>query len=268
MRGLVLVLVVPMVLLAACQTVPSAGTQVQAVVTQVPRDRGALRDHYRDLHAALLAGVARVEFVAGRLVRGECLESEVTPGGGTRPRVSTALLPPGVKVQLRTFMDAEEVRADGASLHLRYLAAGAELEPSVTGPSAFVGGRDYPLCRQPGSPSGRSRLLVTGVYQGWEYDFAKAELARHEQFSDAELSAGRVVQVSCQLKVLDGSDWHAPVWWARVPASLNLEVGDRVQLQAGAESGSKDAAPLATVLARTAPSPGKDPAPKVLCYPR
>lgn len=255
-------------LLAGCETAPRIGTQTQALVTQIARERSQLGDSYRDLHAALRAGVTRPDVAAGRLVRGECLAPEEGPAGSVRSHVLTLLLPPGLNLPLQTLADAQEVQADGSSRHLRYLAGGAELGPTVMRPSTFTGGRDYPLCRQPGLAPSHWRLLVTGVYQGWEFDFAAAELARHARFTDAELAAGLVVQVSCQLKVVDGSDWYAPVWWARVPPGLSLQLGDAVLLQAGAESGSKDTGPLAQVLAR-APQPGGAPEPgRVLCYPR
>ncbi|MFZ5567066.1 MAG: hypothetical protein ACOY95_08700 [Pseudomonadota bacterium] len=255
-------------LLAGCETAPRSGAQIHALVTQVARERSQLDGTYRDLHAAVRSGVTRADIAAGRLVRGECVEMGEGTGGRTRSRVLTMLLPPGQVLQLQTLADAEEVRADGAGLHLRFLAGGDALGPSEMRPSAFAGGRAYPLCRQPGGTAARWRLLVTGVYQGWEFDFAAAELARQDQFSDAEMADGRVVQVSCQLKVLDGSDWYAPVWWARVPPGLSLQSGDAVLLQAGAENGSKDTGPLAQVLARTS-QPAGVPAPgRVLCYQR
>lgn len=267
-KYLTVLMAVSSLLLAGCETAPRSGAQSHAAVTQVARERSQLGGTYRHLHAALRAGVTRADVAAGRLVRGECLAPEEGPGGGVRAQVFTLLLPQGLSLPLQTLADAQEVRADGSSRHLRYLAGGAELGPTDMRPSAFAGGRDYPLCRQPGSAASQSRLLVTGVYQGWEFDFAAAELARHDQFSDAELAAGRVVQVSCQLKVVDGSDWYAPVWWARVPSGLSLQPGDAVLLQAGAENGSKDTGPLAQVLARAPQPAGAPSSGRVLCYPR
>ncbi|NIM42217.1 MAG: hypothetical protein GTN84_16685 [Hydrogenophaga sp.] len=91
---------------------------------------------------------------------------------------------------------------------------------------------------------------LRGPVPAWAFDFAAAGLRRLDALRDSDLAAGRVLRLGCQLKVLDGGDWYAPVWVATAPDRLRLAPGDVVRLRVGAEAGSKDAGPPAEVLER------------------
>lgn len=228
----------------------------------MPRQRVELDARHAALHAALRAGVTRADFAAGRLVRGQCAERDASKPGGVAWVTATALLPPRASAAPKTLLlvataasseSADVGGADSMRLHGPSVGNVPVLDDSNGIRTDPVIGTSAPLralCRPPSTPAGLVQIEVMGPVRPWEFDFAAAELARHAQFSDAELATGAVVQVSCQLKVLDGGDWYAPVWLGRAPAGLNLAPGDVVALRAGAEENSKDVEPPAQVLAR------------------
>ncbi|WP_288252161.1 hypothetical protein [uncultured Hydrogenophaga sp.] len=241
--------------LAACETAPRAGSETQAQVLDVVTDRHALRDGHPELYAALRAGVTRRELDEGRLVEGECGVPDVAQPSGMRWHTVTVLLPPGVRLSRGTVADVHELRAawpapDGgvpARLHGVYAGTATALgEAGATALGPHTGTR----CHVPGAPAGQWRVTLRGPVPAWAFDFAAAGLRRLDALRDSDLAAGRVLRLGCQLKVLDGGDWYAPVWVATAPDRLRLAPGDVVRLRTGAEAGSKDAGPPAEVLER------------------
>ena len=245
------VLVAGTAVLAACQTTPRAGSDTRVQVTEIPTQREQLRGGYRHLHPALRAGVTRADFEAGRLVQGECAEPDATQPQGRRWVGVTVLLPAGTAIAAQSLIEVDTTGQGGRHRHGRFVGAG----PALNGTTGFVpwpgSDRRAAWCRaSDAATSGVLRVLVRGAVPTWEHPFAVAELARPDRFSVADFAAGRVAVVRCQLKVVDGGDWHAPDWLARVPPGLNLKIGDVVRLRAGADEGSKDTGPEAQVLAR------------------
>ncbi|QIM51276.1 hypothetical protein [Hydrogenophaga crocea] len=248
-------------LLAGCETAPRAGADTRAQVVEVLRERQALRDGHPELHPALRAGVTAQEMEAGRLVQGECAEPDATRPLGLRWTGVTALLPagtaaaslaPGSVIEVRDPRPAWPVRPGGpppAHLHGGFAGSAAGTADAARTPT---------LCHAAGLPGSVWRVRLRGAVPGWMHPFAQAGLQRLEAFSDDDFRAGRVLRLACQLKVVDGGDWYAPVWIARAPEGLPLRVGDVVRLRAGAEAQSKDAGPAAEVLARdsSASAPG------------
>ncbi len=247
-------------LLAGCESVPDSGDVVTAQVLAQPRSRAELAGGYTGLHAALRAGVARADAERGRLWRAQCVDPDA--GTGVRGRAMTLLLPDGVDPAPGALVEVAPLEGTGPQgRHARFIAvlagplpAGAPLPPGWR----LSFDRPRPLCSPPGAAAGRVHVQLSGAVAAWEIDFAQAELARHSLASDAELAAGRIVVVACQLKVADGSDWTRPSWIARVPGTLAARVGAVVRLRAGAEDGGRHAAPLADVLDLL---PGVPPAP-------
>jgi hypothetical protein len=236
-------------LLAACETIPDAGSTITAQVLALPKDRAALGGGHSHLYSALRAGVTRAEAERGRVATGQCGDVDASASGGVRWRVATTVLPdglkaaPGLLVEIDVPASAGEVRPHGV-----FVATVKDPDPAHFVRSA-VGDAMRPLCRPPGAPEGRWRLQVRGAVPAWEFDFAMPELARRDRFTDAELAAGRVAVVVCQLKVADGSDWNRPSWLARLPAGLTLRVGDVVRVRAGASEMGKAVEPATEVLA-------------------
>lgn len=247
------------VALAGCESAPSSGEVVIAGVVAVPKSRGELAGGFGQLHAALRAGVGRGEAAAGRLWLAQCLEADPTAPDGLLPRVATLVLPPGETAAFGALVQVDTLRGAHAAdrrRHGRFVARVAERTPppgaEAPGWRTYFG-RPSPLCRADGMPEGRWQVQLRGAVAAWEIDFAQAELARHDSLGDDELAAGRVVVASCQLKVMDGSDWTRLSWVARVPGGQALAVGDVVRLRAGAEESGGRVAPLAQVLG---PAPG------------
>lgn len=243
--------------LGGCESTPRIGETVQAQVTALPRSRADLDTGFTALHAALRAGVVRADAERGRLLRAQCLEPDPGARDGLRPRVATLRLPDGVQAAAGTLIDIDHLQGAHAAdsrRHGRYVAPAPASTPA-TAPEAWrsLFGSARPLCRPAGLPEGRWRVQVAGPVAAWELDFAQAEMARHAAFDDAELAAGRIVQLSCQLKVMDGSDWTVVTWLARLPEGLQPRQGEVLRLQAGAEELGKDRGPLARVLG---PAPG------------
>lgn len=249
MRALALVAVG--LLVGACQSTPGPGSETRAQVTELPAQRGDLRGGHRYLHPALRAGVTRADLEAGRLVRGECAEPDAGRPQGRRWVGVTALLPAGTPVTLRSLIEVDTAGDAGPLRHGRYRGPGPALD-ATTGFATEPGGERLAVwCRPPGAAAGSAlRVLVRGTVPAWEHAFAVAEMQRHDRFSDADFAQGRVAVVRCQLKVVDGGDWHAPDWLARVPPGLALRPGDVVRLRAGAVEGSTDTDPEPQVLAR------------------
>lgn len=238
-------------LLAACQTTPSPGSETRAQVTETPRSRDDLRGGYLFLQPALQAGVDRATVEAGRLVRGECAEPEPGASPGRRWIGATVLLPAGVQAAPGSLIDVEVTGQRGRLRHGVWRAAGPALDARTGFPTDATGDRLAVWCRGASdAPAGTLRMRVWGPVPAWEHDFAVAERARLARFSDADFAAGRVAVLRCQLKVIDGGDWHQPEWLARVPEGLALRVGDVVRLRSGATEDSRDTGPEPQVIAR------------------
>jgi hypothetical protein len=242
-------------LLAACQTAPRSGSETRAQVIDVITDRHAIREGHAELHAALRAGVTRKDMEDGRLLQAECGVADASRPGGMRWHTATTLLPaglrlaPGSEVVLSDLRSAWPATPNGAStatvpmaprLHGRYVRH-APTAGDVRTPQS---------CNAPGLSADQWRMTVRSPLPAWSFEFAQAGLQRLDALSDADFAAARVLRVSCQLKVLDGSDWYAPVWVTRAPDGLRLQRGDVVRLRAGAEANSKDGGPPTDVLAR------------------
>lgn len=247
--------------LVGCQLTPSSGEVVDAQVVAVPRSRADLEGGFTDLHAALAAGVGRAEAEGGRLWRARCVEPDASARDGQQPRIATLLLPEGTALRAGALVEIDaQPRAEATDgrlatdrhRHGRFVAVVADGGPAgnaeaANGQSDFD--RSRPLCRQEGLALGHWRVQLLGAVQAWEVDFAQAERARHGAFDDAEIAVGRVVVIACQLKTMDGGDWNRPRWLARVRTPATPGVGDVVQVRVGAREFSRDAAPVAEVLA-------------------
>ncbi len=237
--------------LSGCQIVPAPGSTVTAEILSRPAVRDSLGGGYRDLHAAMRAGVSRSDVERGRLVRGDCFEPDPSVQGGRTSLTMTTLLPEGVGLPWPTLVDvttAQDAMPDAAgvrSLHLhgRYLA---------TVPGGDSGER--PHCRPEGAAPGARRLAIRNVVQPWEHDFAVAEVRRHDQFSDAELAARRVVELGCRVEAFGDDDFMVVRWFARLPAGMSLSTGDVVRARVGAAEDSKDTAPRTQIL-ESVPAP-------------
>lgn len=243
--------VAALVLLSACETTPSVGATATAQVIAIPRSRADLPGSYGEVHAAVRAGVTRSSAERGRLVLGQCAERDPTAHRGVRWRSVTTVLPEGVAATRGTLVEIDQLVAspsDEGRHHGRFVAAGGTLDPAHAIPSS-VSDEPGTVCRPGGLPGGRMRVRLHSPVPADAYDFGAAELRRQQQFSDAELAAGRVVTLACQLKVVDGSDWYKAGWIARMPEGLDLQVGDAVRVRAGAEDASKDVEPMTQVLA-------------------
>jgi hypothetical protein len=247
---------VPLVL-AGCESTPRVGEVVTAQVTAQPRARAELTGGFTPLHAALRAGVVRADAERGRLVLAQCLEPDAGAPDGLRARVATLLLPEGVQAPPGALLDIDTLggaHATDSRRHGRFVAlapaSSAQAEPAAW---RTVFGRARPLCRPPGLPEGRWRVQSTRTVAAWELGFAQAERARHDAFSDADFAAGRVLELRCQLKVLDGSDWTLMTWLARAAEGPPPPVGAVLRLRAGAEEGGDAPGPPAQVLG---PAPG------------
>jgi hypothetical protein len=243
-------------LLTGCESVPRPGDVVTAQVVAQPRSRAEIPAPFGALHAALRAGVERADAERGRLLSAQCLQPDTGARDGVRGRVATVLVPDGVPAPPGALLEIEidaQVGAD-ARPHGRFAGLAPATTPAAE-PAAWARsfGRDRPLCRPAGLAEGRWRVQSGGPVAAWELGFARAELARHDSLGDAELAAGRVVQVSCRLKVVDGSDWTLVTWLARHPDGPALQVGDVVRLRAGADEGGGATGALAQVLG---PAPG------------
>ena len=260
-------------LLSACQTTPSPGSDIRAQVHAVPLTREAL-DHgatYGQLHAALRAGATAADATARRVVLAGCDLPEPEPGlepgssGRARLYTVTTVLPAGIALErgavLQLKVDGDPFsgpRLDGrfpaVHGHFKALApAGQVLDENTGVPWRLMPG-DTPKMQVHCWPVGGEPGLMHAAYfrtvRDDEMHFAAAEAARHALFSDAELAAGRVVRVRCRLRMADGAEWHTPEFLARAPDGLPLQAGDVVRLRAGVDEGSRQGGPVGQVLAR------------------
>lgn len=241
--------------LAGCETAPRAGGLTRAQVLDVVRDRHEVRDGHPELYAALRAGVTRREFEEGRLFEGECGLPDGSQASGMRWFTVTVLAPAGLRLASGSAVDVRGLRAawpavDGGPpprWHGVYAGSAGALGEAA---ASALSPRPAAPCQAPGAPPGQWRVKLRGPAPAWAYEFAQAGLRRLDALRDSDLAAGRVLRLGCQLKVLDGGDWYAPVWVATAPEALRLRAGDVVRLRAGAEAGSKDAGPPAEVLER------------------
>lgn len=241
--------------LAGCETAPRAGVLTRAQVLDVVKDRHGVRDGHPELYAALRAGVTRRELEEGRLFEGECGLPDAAQASGMRWLTVTVLAPAGLRLASGSVVDVRGLRAawpavdGGAAPRWHGVYAGSASALGEAAASALSPRPGAP-CQAPGAPPGQWRVKLRGPAPAWAFDFAQAGLRRLDALRDSDLAAGRVLRLGCQLKVLDGGDWYAPVWVATAPEALRLRVGDVVRLRAGAEAGSKDPDPPAEVLER------------------
>lgn len=234
-----------LVMLAGCQVGPSAGSITQAQVISLPALRSSLGGGHRDLHAAVRAGVQRDDVAAGRLVRGECIEPDPQAYGGRMSFTVTTVLPAGTPWPVASLVDVitpEGVTPDAVGArplrqHGRFVAFAPD-----------AAGSEPPRCHPPGAAPGAMRIAVSVRYQTWQFDFAEAELRRHDQFSDADFASRSVVELGCRVEAFGDKDFMQQRWFARLPPGMTLAAGDTVRLRAGAAEDSKDVAPLAEIL--------------------
>lgn len=249
-------------LLSACQVGPGPGSVTQAQVLSLPALRSSLGGGHRDLHAAVRAGVQRDDVAAGRLVRGDCVEPDPQAYGGRVAFTVTTVLPAGTPWPLTSLVDVitpagvtpDAVGARPTRQHGQFAALAAE-----------VAGKEPPRCHPPGAAPGAMRVAIAVRYQTWQFDFAQAELRRHDQFTDADFDTRSVVELGCRVEAFGDKNFMQERWLARRPAGMTLAGGDVVTLRAGAAEGSKDIAPLAEILGPAPRPAGLGPATRVPC---
>lgn len=232
-------------LLGGCQIAPASGSVTQAQVISLPALRSSLGGGDRDLHAAVRAGVDRADVAAGRLVRGACFEPDPQAYGGRVSFTVTTVLPAATPWPVASQVDVitpagvtpDAVGARPLRQHGRFVGFGPPGADDAT-----------PRCHPPGAAPGAMRLAVSVRVQTWQYDFAQAEVRRHDQFSDADFAARTVVELGCRVEAFGDRNFMQQRWLARLPPGLTLAAGDTVRMRAGAAEGSKDVAPLAVIL--------------------
>ena len=254
-------------LVAGCQTTPAPGSVIRAQVVAVPLTRLALDNgaSYGQLHAALRAGATAADATAQRVVLAGCALPDPAAASGARLYTVSTVLPasmpmaPGAQLQLRVDGDPfSGPRLDGRFpvVHGRFVAvlpAGAALDER-TGVAWRLKPGDPPKMQLRCLPADGALGLMQAAFfrtvRDDEMHFAAAEAARNAQLSDVEIAAGSVVRLRCQLKMADGGQWHTPEFLARAPASMQLQVGDVVRLNAGVDESSRQGGPVGRVLAR------------------
>lgn len=249
-------------LLSGCQVGPGAGSVTQAQVISLPALRSGLGGGHRDLHAAVRAGVQRDDVAAGRLVRGDCVEPDPEAYGGRVSFTVTTVLPAGtawpvnslVNVTTPAGVTPDAVGARPTRQHGRFVALAPE-----------AAGSEPPRCHPPGAAPGTMRVAVAVRYQPWQFDFAQAEVRRHDQFSDADFASRSVVELGCRVEAMGDKNFMQQRWFARLPPGMALAAGDTVRLRAGAAEDSKDVAPLAEILGPAPRPAGLGPATRVRC---
>ncbi len=232
-------------LLAGCSVGPTSGSVTQAQVISLPALRSSLGGGSRDLHGAVRAGVQRDDVAAGRLVRGDCVEPDPEAYGGRVAFTVTTLLPAGTPWPVNSLVDVvtpagvtpDAVGARPTRQHGQFVNFAPE-----------VAGSEPPRCHPPGAAPGAMRLAIAVRYQTWQFDFAQAEVRRHDQFSDADFASRSVVELGCRVEAMGDRDFMQQRWFARLPPGMALAAGDTVRLRAGAAEGSKDVAPLAEII--------------------
>lgn len=249
-------------LLAGCSVGPSAGSITQAQVISLPALRASLGGGSRDLHTAVRAGVQRDEVAAGRLVRGDCVEPDPEAYGGRVSFTATTVLPAGtpwpvdsiVEVITPAGVTPDAVGARPTRQHGRFVALAPE-----------PAGSEPPRCHPPGAVPGAMRVAVAVRYQTWQFDFAQAEVQRHDQFTDADFASRSVVELGCRVEAFGDKGFMQQRWFTRLPPGMTLAAGDTVRLRAGAAEDSKDVAPLAEILGPVPRPPGLGTATRVPC---
>lgn len=249
-------------LLSGCQAGPSAGSITQAQVISLPALRSSLAWGHRELLAPVRAGVQRDEVAAGRLVRGECVEPDPQAYGGRMSFTVTTVLPAGTPWPVTSLVDVitpdgitpDAVGARPLRQHGRFVAFASEAAAS-----------EPPRCHPPGSAPGAMRIAVAVQVQAWQFDFAQAEVRRHDQFSDADFASRSVVELACRVEAMGDKNFMQKRWFARLPPGMTLAAGDTVRLRAGAAEGSMDVAPLAEILGPAPRPAGLGTATRVPC---
>lgn len=235
--------------LAACQTTPGPGGVGRVQVDAVPRTRAEVPVHPRV--DAALDGLAEA-IRAGRLLRARCVSPEAGSWTGVRVQERLVLLPDrraareGEVARLRA---APAGLPDTVALLDGVVAAGASTEWVTYRPGG--GTRVLRELRCETGPGGLPARVVLGPpVAAWEQAYAQAERARHAQFSDAELAAGRIGLGRCALRDVAGDVYYQPQWLFRVPPEARVQPGDVVELRFGAAEQGGDDGPIAVMRRR------------------
>ena len=222
------------------------------VVTRIPEQRQDLQNH-PGLSLAVEQGVTREDVNAGRLVVSGCYEEEAIQSLGAGRRHGHVLLPEGVSVAPDDIIEVDVVGAEQGTARYfgRYVQKSAAGEQGYFPYRYSVSGKAF-RCGAV-SPEGRMRVEVYSTAKSWDYDFAKAEALRNEQIDDRELEQRRIVIGECS----PGVDSWA-IWKVRLPAGLDVEVGDYLEAVAGSYEASRSHGPLSQALRKVAAPPGDE----------
>lgn len=230
--------VVTALALSACQTTPDRGSLGRVEVVQVPAKRS---DISANQQVEERLEVYEAEIRQDRLIKVGCGTADPSAYAGVRYWRGLALLPKAGAVQEGAVLRI----ARNAALRLpdQVFEAGAEVQ--APGPGVFLTYR-YPqsktdshavLCEW--GPDGLPlRVESLGRVPAFQLDFSKAERARHRQFSDADLAAGRIGLGVCALRDLFGDVYYQPGWLFRVPEGMAIARGEVVELQLAEVEGS------------------------------
>ncbi|MEJ2645620.1 MAG: hypothetical protein P8180_11935 [Gammaproteobacteria bacterium] len=239
--------------LSGCVSMPAPGDKFVMVIKKFPTTRHQLED-YPGLTLALESGVTRPEVKSGRLVRSGCyFEGSRRLSFGRR--FGFTLVPRGIKVKPGDTILISAEQADGtdgpyARFFGRYLGGYSASETEFFN-DKYVSDRTF-RCG-PISSEGLMAVEVISTVHYWDYDLAKAELARNSQISDAELSARRIAMGECS----PGVDSWA-LWNVRIPPGLHVKVGDYIEAIAGANSRSVSTGAISKAIRKVAAPPWKD----------
>lgn len=236
---------------AGCVSTPAPGETFVAQIVRIPTTRAGL-EFDPALSLAVRRGVTREQVQAGRLRRVDC---HADSAGGGYLRHGFVLMPAASPLAEDQVVElAAEPVPDFQQPYARFFGTDPVALPAPP-PDAYYSDRYRdPLVRCTGPDAGgRMRVQVGSKAATWDYDFARAEVARGAWLSDADIRAGRIAVGECATGVESWAEWNL-----RVPPGMRLAPGDTVEAIAGDHEKSLGVGPPARILRRVGPPRAED----------
>lgn len=233
-----LLLTLLVLMLSACQLTPDEGSLGRVLVSEVPTQRAALHQ-FAQLEPWLEQFDSEIR--AGQLVQVRCVIPDEKAYDGYRQWQRLLLLPARGTVQEKDYVRISK-HADPA-LSGKLFQYQATISDASALPfylhSYRPGGTVFRELECRFGADGVPQAVEAGMaVQAWTLDFARAERARHQQFSDADFAAGRVGVGTCALRDIFGEYYYQPIWLFHVAEGSQIRKGDVVELRFGeTESG-------------------------------
>lgn len=220
--------------LSGCGLAPKEGENITLKINAIPTSRQAI-EYRPGLNLAIQQGVSREQMKAGKLFITGCY-IEKPPQNTWNRRFGFTVVPDDVNLnEGDTLVIAAQAADEREGRYARFFGVYQNnyqaLDSDYFEYEYATSGKAF-SCKDV-SENGLMKVEVYSKVHYWDYDFAVAEIARNKLISDDELRQGRIAEGVCSPGVDSWAYYNI-----RIPENMNVELGDYVEVLAGATSRS------------------------------